>query len=232
MLTSRPSNSWSGETRTPTTKSQILRITSVPTIASPQEIATPMAWLSTWPGCPSIRPKGRDLPELSFKPSLMATVANTPVRIAPMVPPAPWTPNASSVSSYPNLLFTAVTMKKQNMPARKPISMAGNGFTNPEAGVMATNPATAPEMPPSTLGFPLWTHSTNSHPSVAAAVAKCVATNALVASGDAARAPPALNPNQPTHSRQAPMTLSTRLCGFIGSVRYPFRLPKYRAQTK
>jgi len=27
---------------------------------------------------------------------------------------------------------------------------------------------------------------------------------------------PALNPNQPTHSRHAPITLSTRLCGFIG----------------
>ena len=108
-------------------------------------------------------------------------------------------------------------MKKQTMPATKPISMAGNGLTNPEAGVMATSPATAPEMPPSTLGFPLWIHSTNIQPRAAAAVAKWVATNALVASGDAARALPALNPNQPTHSRQAPMTLSTRLCGFIGS---------------
>ena len=144
-------------------------------------------------------------------------VAKTPVRIAPTVPPAPCTPKASSVSSYPNLLFTAVTMKKQTMPAMKPISMAGNGWTKPEAGVMATNPATAPEIPPSTLGFPLCSHSMSSQPSAAAAVAKCVATNALVARGDAASALPALNPNQPTQSRQAPITASTRLCGFIGS---------------
>ena len=34
---------------------------------------------------------------------------------------------------------------------------------------------------------------------------------------DAPSALPALNPNQPTHNRQAPMKLSTRLCGFIGS---------------
>src|SRR5580704_2849269 len=108
-------------------------------------------------------------------------------------------------------------MKKHTIPATNPIRSAGKGFTNPEAGVMATNPATAPEIPPSTLGFPLWIHSTNSQPNVAAAVAKCVATNALVASEDAASALPALNPNHPTHSRQAPMTLSTRLCGFIGS---------------
>ena len=55
-------------------------------------------------------------------------------------------------------------------------------------------------------------------PSAAAAAPKCVATNALVARPDAASALPALNPNQPTHSRHAPMKLSTRLCGFIGSL--------------
>src|SRR5689334_1036718 len=102
-------------------------------------------------------------------------------------------------------------------PAAKPISNAAKGVTNPEAGVMATNPATAPEMPPSTLGFPDLSHSASIQPSVAAAAPKCVATNALVASGDAARALPALNPNQPTHNKHAPMKLITRLCGFIGS---------------
>ena len=83
---------------------------------------------------------------------------------------------------------------------------------------MATSPATAPEIAPSTLGLPVWIHSATIQPSAAAAAAKCVATNALVASADAASALPALNPNQPTHSRHAPITLSTRLCGRIGSV--------------
>jgi hypothetical protein len=90
------------------------------------------------------------------------------------------------------------------------------GFTKPEAGVIATSPATAPEMPPSMLGLPF--ASIPRHPAQRRGRgAKCVATKALVASDDAASALPALNPNQPTHSRQAPMTLSTRLCGFIGS---------------
>src|SRR5215469_1817571 len=122
-------------------------------------------------------------------------------------------------------------MKKQNTPASNPISSAGNGFTNPDAGVIATSPATAPEIAPSTLGFPLCIHSANIQPSAAAAVAKCVATNALVARADAATALPALNPNQPTHSKQAPITLNITLCGFIGSTPNPLRLPMYSAQT-
>src|SRR3984893_1735946 len=104
------------------------------------------------------------------------------------------------------------------MPARKPISSAGNGCTNPDAGVMATKPATHPDIAPNTLGLPVRIHSTSIQPNVAAAAPKCVATNALVAKPEADTALPALNPNQPTHSRQAPMTLSTMLCGFIGSV--------------
>ena len=44
------------------------------------------------------------------------------------------------------LAFTFATMKKQTTPAAAPISSAGIGFTKPEAGVIATSPATAPEM--------------------------------------------------------------------------------------
>src|SRR5215469_2112618 len=116
-------------------------------------------------------------------------------------------------------------------PAAKPISSAGNGLTNPDAGVMATSPATAPEIAPSMLGFPDFSHSASIQPSVAAAAPKCVATNALVASGEAASALPALNPNQPTHSRHAPITLITTLCGLMGVVGKPTRFPRYNAQT-
>src|SRR5271157_6318518 len=97
---------------------------------------------------------------------------------------------------------------------------AGIGFTNPAAGVIATSPATDPEIPPSTLGLPLRIHSAPAHPTAAAAAAKCVATNALVAILPAASALPALNPNHPTHRRHAPMKLSTTLCGGIGSLGY------------
>src|SRR5579864_4934306 len=106
----------------------------------------------------------------------------------------------------------------------RPMINAGMGFTNPAAGVIATRPATAPEIPPSTLGFPLRIHSAPAHPNVAAAAAKCVATNALVAKPPAASALPALKPNHPTQSMHAPMKLSTTLWGGIGSFGYPNRL--------
>src|SRR5579864_3230907 len=102
-------------------------------------------------------------------------------------------------------------MKKQNAPASRPMTIAGIGPTKPAAGVMATNPATAPEIAPKALGLPLRIHSAALHPMTAAAAAKCVATNALVARLPAANALPALNPNQPTHRRQAPIKLSTTL---------------------
>src|SRR5436190_19821555 len=106
------------------------------------------------------------------------------------------------------------------------MSSAGMGLTKPDAGVMATSPATAPEMAPSALGFPFLIHSAHIHPSAAVAAAKCVATNALVANPDAASELPALKPNQPTHSKHAPMKVSTRLCGLLLPSGVPVRLPK------
>ena len=95
---------------------------------------------------------------------------------------------------------------------------APRGSTKPDAGVIATSPATAPEMIPSTLGFPFMTHSANIQASAAVAVAIWVTAMAMPALPLAAVAEPALKPNQPTHSSEAPITLSTRLCGGIGSV--------------
>src|SRR3982074_3331260 len=95
----------------------------------------------------------------------------------------------------------------------KPISMACIGLTNPAAGVIATRPATAQEMAPKALGRPLRFYSAKLQPIAAAAAAKCVATKALVARVPDERALPALKPNQPTHSRQAPIKLKTTLCG-------------------
>src|SRR4029077_7276083 len=105
------------------------------------------------------------------------------------------------------------------------------GATNPAAGVMATNPATAPEIRPSAAPRPFLIHSATLQLNAAAAAAKCVATNALVAKGLEASALPALNPNHPTHNRHAPMKLSTRLCGGIGCFGNPVRLPRYSAHT-
>src|SRR5215469_12038235 len=106
------------------------------------------------------------------------------------------------------------------------MNKAAMGFTKPAAGVMATKPATAPEIAPSALGLPLRAHSAPAHPTTAAAAAKCVATNALVARLPAANALPALNPNQPTHNRHAPTKLSTTLWGGMASRGYPKRRPR------
>src|ERR1700757_4553560 len=95
---------------------------------------------------------------------------------------------------------------------------APRGSTNPDAGVIATRPATAPEIIPSTLGLPLSIHSANIQARAAVAVAICVTAIAMPAFALAAVAEPALTPNQPTHSSEAPMTLRTRLWGGIGSV--------------
>src|SRR5579871_342886 len=99
------------------------------------------------------------------------------------------------------------------IPAAVPMRIAGEGPTKPEAGVIATSPATAPEAMPSTLGLPLLIHSANIHPRAAAAVAICVTTMAKPARPSAAPAEPALKPNQPTHRSEAPIMVSDRLYG-------------------
>src|SRR2546426_7940164 len=105
------------------------------------------------------------------------------------------------------------------------------GVTNPDAGVMATRPATAPDAAPRTVGLPRLIHSVNIQPSAAAAAPVFVAVKALTARPLASSALPALNPNQPTHSSEAPMTVIGRLCGCIGWCPQPPRLPIIIAQT-
>src|SRR5690606_16424997 len=95
----------------------------------------------------------------------------------------------------------------QMTPAAMPMTSAPPGATKPEAGVMATRPATAPDTMPSTLGLPRTAHSANIQASAAAAVAIWVTAIAMPAEALAPAADPALKPNQPTHSSEAPMLL-------------------------
>src|ERR1700693_6271222 len=90
------------------------------------------------------------------------------------------------------------------------------GVTNPEAGVTATRPATAPDAAPGIVGLPDRDHSANIQPSAAAAAAVLVLTKAVAASSREEVALPALNPNHPTHSSDAPTTQNGRVCGGIG----------------
>src|SRR5438067_1411133 len=109
-----------------------------------------------------------------------------------------------------------------------PISKAPLGATNPQAGVITTKPATAPEQNPSTLGFPLSNHSAIGQTKEATAVARVVVVKALAAIPSAATALPALKPYQPTHSMPVPTMHSTRLCGAMFCFPKPSRLPRIR----
>src|SRR3546814_1117225 len=109
--------------------------------------------------------------------------------------------------------------------------MAVIGAANPAAGVMATRPATAPVIAPSSDGLPLATRSTSVHDTAAAAVATKVLTKATAATPLASRLEPALKPNQPTHSSAAPTIDSVSECGGIGSRGKPRRLPTMMQPT-
>ena len=90
---------------------------------------------------------------------------------------------------------------------------------------MATRPATAPEAAPSIEALPRKIASPKHQASTAAAVAKSVLAKARVAPEVASRLEPALKPNQPTHSIEAPTMVSVSECGGMGSLPRPIRLP-------
>src|SRR5690242_3766095 len=141
-----------------------------------------------------------------------------PVPSAPTMPPMQCTPKTSSASSYLNVFFTVVQKKKQTTPATRPSTSEPIAPAKPDAGVTATRPATAPETTPSIEGFPFTIHSTNIHDSAQAAVAMKVLVKATIAEPAASRFDPALKPNQPNHSRQAPIMVITSECGAMMSL--------------
>src|ERR1700690_1983202 len=104
------------------------------------------------------------------------------------------------------MCLSDVEAQKQPTPAATPITIDPPGSTNPDAGVIATSPATAPDAAPSTEGLPLAIHSANTQPRAPAAVAIGVPDMAIPARPFAPTAEPALKPNQPTHSSDAPIT--------------------------
>ena len=69
---------------------------------------------------------------------------------------------------------------------------------------MATSPATAPAPTPTALGFFDCAQLRNIQVMAAAAAATCVTTKALIARPFAARALPALKPNQPNQRIATP----------------------------
>src|SRR6201999_240945 len=151
--------------------------------------------------------------------------------MAPNAPPTRWTPTTSSASSKPSLCLMPMA-QQQRPPASRPSTIAAQGAMNAQAGVIATRPAAAPEAIPRGVGFPTRSRSTSSQPPAAAAVAIWVFMNARAAVPSAASSEPALKPNQPNHSRPAPSSTSGRLCGRIGSLPQPRRLPSTIASAR
>src|SRR5687768_3571874 len=178
--------------------------------------------------CSSQRPLPTSDARFVLRLPLTSGFANTPARIAPIVPPTPCTPNVSSASSYLKIALSFVTAKNGTTPAITPINIALLAVTKPAAGVITTRPATIPEQKPSTVGLPRVSHSSAGHTPPAIAAASVVVTNAFAATPSAATALPALKPYQPTQSMPVPTTVSTRLCGMNARLPNPVRLPRTR----
>ena len=101
--------------------------------------------------------------------------------------------------------------KKQTTAVMLPIRRAPSGVTNPAAGVTPTRPATAPVAAPTAVALPRKAASMMSQVKVPAAAPVLVATKATVARPPEASALPALNPNQPNHSKPAPSKIKGTL---------------------
>src|SRR5256886_14830283 len=112
-----------------------------------------------------------------------------------------------------------------------PIASAAGAVTYPAAGVIPTRPTAAPVAAPTPVIFPGRAESSTAQVSTAAAAAAFVLTNASAAIPFAASADPALNPNQPNHSRPAPIKTSGTLWGEIGTRRKSRRGPRNQAAT-
>src|SRR5215471_11201286 len=117
------------------------------------------------------------------------------------------------------------------IPAAIPMITAPLGATYPQAGVITTRPATAPEQKPSTLGLPRNAYSSMAHVNEATAVASVVVVNAFAAIPSGARALPALKPYQPTQSKPVPTMHNTMLCGAMISFLNPRRCPSKTHNT-
>src|SRR6202142_3774499 len=112
-----------------------------------------------------------------------------------------------------------------------PMTIEPTGPTKPEAGVMATRPATAPEEMPTTVGLPRMAHSPSIQGKAATAVAIWVTVIAMPAWIPAVTAEPALKPNQPTHSSEGPLSVSTLLGAGPESLRLPRQIAHIRPAT-
>src|SRR5271157_2787564 len=159
----------------------------------------------------------------------MAVDAKIPTAIDPKIPPAPWHANTSRESSS-RVLARQPATKLQTIPAAAPMIMDANGPTYPAAGVIVASAQTAPTEMPTADGLPFLTQSVTIQLIAPAAAARFVTSRALAAKPSAARALPALKPNQPNHNMAAPKITKGILLGLISLCGFrSFRLPMNNA---
>ena len=97
---------------------------------------------------------------------------------------------------------------------------------------MVANPATIPVAIPTTPVLPVCRRSTR-HQTIAAVAAERWVTNIVMpAASLAPPCEPALKPNQPTHSKDAPIITKPGLCGGLNWEGNPFRGPIILAKTR
>src|SRR3989344_1642757 len=203
---SRPFISSSSETLKPIIFLIILNNIKEPMNANAADASMATICIHIWPGFPNKRP---------FAPAaFIAVLANIPVAKAPQTPLTPWQAKTSKVSSNLVLSKRQFETRFETRPAIKPIAIAANGPTKPEAGVIATKPQTAPIAVPVAVGFPLTIQSMNIQLKAAHAAAILVTKRALIARPYAANALPPLNPNQPNQSNAVPRITNGMLFGF------------------
>src|SRR5450830_1016527 len=172
--------------------------------------STALSWIQAWSATGT-----EDTAAVTQSPTTpgppSAWLLNTPVNRAPTIPPTPCTPKTSRESSAPSIFLRPLTPHRQTKPATKPMTIAPIKPTLPQAGVMATKPATAPEAAPNIEALPRIRVSPRHQANTAAAVAEKVFMKARTAVPLASSAEPALKPNQPTQSMEAPTMVSVRL---------------------
>src|SRR6516162_5115701 len=145
------------------------------------------------------------------------------------MPPTPWQGKTSRVSSSVERVFQW-TARLLTTLATTPMTIDSRIETYPAAGVIATSPTTAPMQAPSADGLFPFSQSKNIQASMADAEAVFVVANASAAAGEAARAEPALKPNQPNQSIPVPRSTNGTLAGENASLdRWLCRRPSIKA---
>jgi hypothetical protein len=107
----------------------------------------------------------------------------------------------------------SVIAKAQTAPTTRPVTTAPRVSISPQAGVMATMPATADETTPMVVTLPVRHFSTSGQVTMAPAAPSWVLMNAAAAVPWSLSAEPELKPNQPNQRSPAPITTSGMLLG-------------------